>query len=208
LLEKVGEAAAFGGLAVVASLFLPWMAALHSDRGLVLLGVILVGIVIAVLFRRELFRVIPTLPLLRRLLARPRPRSLWENLTHGSERLLGWQGLSLAIGLSFAARFCDGLVMLWAANVYGIDLPLAAAWFIVGSAGFVAGVSMLPGGVGVVEATTVTLLMLFGGEPAVAAATALTTRLLIFWIWIALGLVLAVRYCMSPWQESPGRLPS
>jgi uncharacterized membrane protein YbhN (UPF0104 family) len=193
LLEKVSEGTGFALLALGASFFLPWTEAFRTGADVAVIAPI-VALALAATFRRRITALAPGLPLVGRLLARPGLQKLWADLAHGGDRVLGWPGLLLALGLSLLARAFDGLVIFWIARLYGLDLPLAAAWFIIGSAGFVGGVSMLPGGAGAVEATMIGLLLAFGGEPAAAAATALTARVLILWLWVLLGLGLALRY--------------
>ena len=205
-LEKVSEGIGFALLALAASFFLPWSEALRTGADIAVIAPI-IALALAAGFRRRITELAPGLPLVRRLLARPGLQKLWSDLAHGGDRVLGWTGLLLALGLSLLARAFDGLVIFWVAGMYGLDLPLAAAWFIIGSAGFVGGVSMLPGGAGAVEATMVGLLLAFGGEPAAAAATALTSRILILWLWVLLGLGLALRYSTRAggWGLGAGR---
>jgi glycosyltransferase 2 family protein len=204
LLEKIGEALGFALLSLIASFLLPWSEVFSGGQNLALVVAILVVVALAGSLRRPLLAraalmgpVLARMPLGGRLLLRPSLGKLWADLAQGGERVMGGSGLVLAVGLSFAARVCDGVVVFWVARLYGVDLPLAAACFIVGSAGFVGGLSMLPGGVGAVEATMIGLLLVFGEAPAASVAIVLTTRILIFWLWVALGLGLAVRYSMK-----------
>jgi uncharacterized membrane protein YbhN (UPF0104 family) len=146
---------------------------------------------------------VPRLPLLRRLLARPGAAQVWLHLVSGSDRLLSWAIVLQALGLSLLARLCDGLAIVLVAGLYGLSLPPAAGWFLIGSSGFLGGISMVPGGAGVAEATMIAGLLALGAGPATAVATTLTSRLLIFWLWVALGLGLAVRYAAGQWQEPP-----
>jgi uncharacterized membrane protein YbhN (UPF0104 family) len=194
LLEKVSEGVGFALLAVGASLFLPWTEGVRSAGSLAMIGGPLLALGLAASFRRQLFGLAPRLPLARRVLARPGLEKVWSDLAHGGDRVFGWPGLLLALALSVVARLCDGVAIFWVAHLFGIDLPLAAVWFMIGSAGFIGGLTMLPGGAGAVEATMIGLLLAFGGAPAAAAATALTARILILWLWVALGLGLALRY--------------
>lgn len=207
VLEKGCEAAALAFLALAASAFLPWTEQLLAERRLALLAALLLGLALGVTFWRPLARLLQRLPLARRLLARPGAAHLWSDLLAGGDRLLTWSVLARALGLSLVARLCDGLAISWVAGLYGVDLSLAAAWFTIGSSGFLGGVSMVPGGAGVVEGAQVGLLLAFGAGPAAAVATALTARLLIFWLWVALGLGLALRDAAAPWHAEAGCRP-
>jgi uncharacterized membrane protein YbhN (UPF0104 family) len=203
-LERASEGLGFLLLAVVASLFLPWTEALQQSPNILILVGALLALGVGVTFRRPIMMaacsrapLAKRLPGARRFFDRPGLQQLGSNLTHGGDRVLGWPGVLIALLLSLAARLCDGLAIFWVARAFGIELSLAAAWFIIGSAGFIGGLTMLPGGAGAVEATMVGLLLAFGGGAAAAFATVLTSRVLIFWTWVALGLLLALRYSMS-----------
>jgi uncharacterized protein (TIRG00374 family) len=90
------------------------------------------------------------------------------------------------------ARTCDGLALAWCVYALGIEITPAAGIFILNSSGTVGGLSMFPGGVGIVEGAMVFLLTTLGAMPAAALAGAMTARLLTFWIWVAMGLILLV----------------
>jgi uncharacterized membrane protein YbhN (UPF0104 family) len=197
VMEKVCEGSGLALLAIVASFFLPWTEHLRAERKIELTAIVLLALVLGVTFWKRIVLLIPHLPVVGRLLARPRLAQLWSDLTRGGDRVLTWGVLSSSLGLSLAARLCDGIAIFWAARLYGVELSLAAAWFLIGTSGFLGGISMLPGGSGVVEATLIGLLLAFAATPATAVAIALTARIIIFWLWVALGLGIALRYTAS-----------
>ena len=207
LVEKASEAAALASLALVASLFLPWTEGIQPSEKLAAGFGLLLALVLAVAFWRPLAAVVPRLPLASRMLRRPGLAELWEHLLLGGEQVLSWRVLGGSLSLSLLARLADGLAIYWLAEQFGVQLTLAAAWFLIGSTGFLGGVSMLPGGVGLVEASLAGLLLAFGASPAAATALALMARLLIFWVWVALGLLLALRYAVSWSNQEQGVAP-
>jgi uncharacterized membrane protein YbhN (UPF0104 family) len=203
VLEKASEAIALASLAIGASLLLPWSEAVQPASRWAFPLAALLALAVAVTLRHRLVLAAARLPLLRRLLARPGAAQLWQHLVTGSDRLLGWTMVLQALGLSLLARLCDGLAIVLVAGLYGLSLPPAAGWFLIGSSGFLGGISMVPGGAGVAEAAMIAGLLALGAGPATAVATTLTSRLLIFWLWVALGLGLAIRYAAGQWQEPP-----
>jgi uncharacterized membrane protein YbhN (UPF0104 family) len=112
--------------------------------------------------------------------------------------------LLAALGVSLLARVCDGVVIHLVGGAFGIAISLAAGWFMIGSSGFLGGISMVPGGAGVADATLIGLFMAFGGVPATAIAAALVSRLLILWLWVALGLGLALHCAVGPRSTEDG----
>lgn len=204
LVEKACEAAALASLALVASLFLPWTEGIPPSEKLAASFGLLLALVLAVGFWRPLAALAPRVPLVGRVLRRPGLAELWAHLLLGGEQVLSWRVVGGSLSLSLLARLADGLAIYWLAEQFGVQLTLAAAWFLIGSTGFLGGVSMLPGGVGLVEASLAGLLLAFGAGPAAATALALTARLLIFWVWVVLGLLLALRYAVAWPNQEPG----
>lgn len=90
--------------------------------------------------------------------------------------------------LSTLARFADSMVVLFVAQMLGVDLELTEAVFILAVSGLTGGISFLPAGLGAVETTLTGLLVLLGAAWSNAAAIALVTRLFILWLWVAFGL--------------------
>jgi uncharacterized membrane protein YbhN (UPF0104 family) len=198
LIEKVCEAVALATLALAASPFLPWGGGFQAERRLGLISGALLALGAGIMFRHQVVKLVPRLPLAGTLLKRPRVGRLWSDLVEGGDRLLTWPTLFAALGVSLLARLCDGVVICLVGAVFGIELSLAAGWFMIGSSGFLGGISMVPGGAGVADATLIGLFMAFGGGPATAIAAALVSRLLILWLWVALGLGLALHCAVGP----------
>jgi uncharacterized membrane protein YbhN (UPF0104 family) len=110
----------------------------------------------------------------------------------GSMDLLHLPTLTKAMILGFVARSADGLALAWAAYALGIDIPAIAGVFVLNSSGAIGGLSMLPGGIGVVEASMAVLLTSLGAVPGAALAATLAARLLTFWVWVGTGLALLI----------------
>ncbi|MBI4493528.1 MAG: flippase-like domain-containing protein [Chloroflexi bacterium] len=115
-----------------------------------------------------------------------------RDLAYGSGRLLAPRPVAEALVVSVGARLCDAAALYWVARAFGLDLPPTEAMAVLGSAGLVGGLSLLPGGVGAVEVTMVGLLAALGHDLTGILGLVLVTRVLIFWQWVALGLGLAV----------------
>jgi glycosyltransferase 2 family protein len=194
LFEKLMDAAAFAGLALLAAALLPELAdsVNNAARSLIIAGI---GFGVIVILGQAL-RPEMVSGLLLRWVGRSRiGRRVAAQvglLLAGSLDVLRPKTLARAFTLGVVARTCDGLALAWGAFALGIDIPPIAGVFVLNSSGTVGGLSMLPGGIGVVEFTMSFLLATLGATPAAALAGAMTARLLTFWVWVALGLSLLV----------------
>ena len=195
LVEKLMDAIAFSGLALLAASIAPQLADSVGTAARTLLIAGALCVTLAVLLQRA--RPDEVASLLLRFIGRARIGRRFASLAAlavaGSAEVLKPSILARNAMLSLAARTCDGLSLAWVAWALGIDLTAVAAIFAFNSAGTLGGLSMLPGGIGVVEASMSVLLGTFGAAPAAALAGTLAVRLLTFWLWVALGLGLLVR---------------
>lgn len=126
----------------------------------------------------------------RPLIVRRLARTPLRDLVAGSDAVLRPVPVAQALVLQMLGRLGD-CILLWgivAALDYQISLLYAV--LVLASSGLIGGISLLPGGIGAVEATSAALLTATGLPPAVGLAAILLTRAFIFWIWIAFGLLL------------------
>jgi uncharacterized membrane protein YbhN (UPF0104 family) len=184
-LERATEAAAFLGLAIVGALFG------HLQLHRIGLGSL---ITIAVLPG------LAGLGLLLRLLHRRRHGSVATRATtrldgalRGLLTVAGLRALLPALCCAALARCFDAALFYSAARAVGLTLSLPGAAMAWGLAGLVGGLSLLPAGVGAVEASLVTTVIGLGGDSAAALAAALLARIMTLWLWIPPGLWLAFR---------------
>jgi glycosyltransferase 2 family protein len=193
--EKLMDAIAFSALAVVAAALLPGIAASVEAVSRSLMLVILAGVLVAIVLRtvrpesatRVLNRVLGRHPLGRKL------AKLMIMALDGGAELLRPVTLIRNMALSLIARTCDGLTLMWCALALGINLPALAGIFALNSSGAVGGLSMLPGGIGVVEGAMTALLTTFGASLAAAFAATMAARFLTFWLWVGIGLAMLLR---------------
>ncbi len=111
-----------------------------------------------------------------------------RNLWRGVDQSFTLTQIVGGLALSAAARFWDGVVVLLAARMIGVELALPAAVLVLAVSGLVGGISFLPAGIGAVETTMIGLLLLLGADLPSAIAIALVARLSTLWIWVGLGL--------------------
>jgi uncharacterized protein (TIRG00374 family) len=191
VLDRFTEGGGFMILALASALLMPALRADIPGPSLLLLG--LGAIVAFALVRYGLGRKgakerlrLPHLPAVRQIL--PHLRNLWRGLeaSFTITQIIG------GLALSTVARFADGVVILFAARMLGVDLPLVAAVFVLAVSGLAGGISLLPAGTGAVETTMVGLLtLLLGVTLPNALAITLLSRLSTLWLWVALGLGVA-----------------
>lgn len=105
------------------------------------------------------------------------------------------------MAVTLAARTCDGLAMWCVAAALGLSLTPLAGVFVLNSSGALGGLSMLPGGIGVVEAGMSLVLVGFGAPASQALIATLLARLFCFWAWVVVGLGLLLRASLAPHTE-------
>ncbi len=124
----------------------------------------------------------------------PHLRNLWRGL----ERSFTLRQVTGGLAISIAARFADGLVVLFAAHMLGVELTLPMAVLVLAISGLAGGISLLPGGTGAVETTMVGLLALAGATVSNALTIALLARLFSMWMWVGLGLTVVFASRLAP----------
>jgi glycosyltransferase 2 family protein len=107
----------------------------------------------------------------------------------GGRALLATRALAVALGLSVVSWFFECLAFFLILQALGVVLPLHAATFVYAFASLVGAVSMLPGGLGVAEASLTGLLAGLGTPLPEAAAATLLVRGATLWLAVALGVV-------------------
>ena len=111
-----------------------------------------------------------------------------RNLWRGVDQSFTLTQIAGGLALSTVARFWDGVVVLLAARMIGVELTVPAAVLVLAVSGLVGGISFLPAGIGAVETTMTGLLLLLGADLPSAIAITLVARLSTLWIWVGLGL--------------------
>jgi len=168
LFEKGMDALAFAGLALVAAAVLPGLtdAVSAGARTLIVCGVLLAGGA----FVLQRARPEQVSGLVLRLVGRfkfgRKLASMAVMAIAGGMDLLRAPLLMRMGLLSLVARASDGLCLTLAAWAFGIALPPVAGIFALNSSGAIGGLSMLPGGIGIVETSMSVILTQFGAAPA------------------------------------------
>lgn len=190
LLDRLTEGGGFLILAIVSGLQLPARLKETPLPALLLAGLALVFFFALTRNRWYKYAVSVRSPLQRYRWGRgfiPHVENLWRGLdaSFTPRQLLG------GLALSAAARFADGFVVLFAAQMLGVELALPTAVFVLAVSGLAGGISFLPAGTGAVETTMVGLLVALGATLPTALAISLMTRLATLWLWVGLGLALS-----------------
>lgn len=190
LLDRLTEGGGFMILALASAPLLPALRSRLPTPALLLLGL---GAIFVFALTREWWGkriVIPNSSVMNSRLwqfGAPHLKNLW----HGMETSFTPSQILGGLALSTVARFADGLVVLFTAQMLGVELELPEAVFVLAVSGLTGGISFLPAGLGAVETTMVGLLVLGGAEWSNAVPVALVVRLFTLWLWVTLGLVVA-----------------
>lgn len=91
------------------------------------------------------------------------------------------------LAIALVAWTCEGLAFHLVLSGFGLDLPVLTAFSIYGLATILGALSMLPGGVGGVEAGMIVLLAALGVAPSAAVAPVLVNRFSTLWLISLLG---------------------
>lgn len=134
-------------------------------------------------------------------------QSTLRQLGRGVQSVAGPRPLALALLCAAGARCCDATLFWCACQAAGlhVSLPLSALAF--GIAGLTGGFSLLPAGVGAVEASLVATVSGLGGDPTAALVAALLARCVTLWMWVPAGLWFAFRSTVTAPAEEPAPAP-
>ena len=116
---------------------------------------------------------------------------LWslQSAQQGFRTLLAPSTLALALGLGCVSWGFEGLIVYLALQGFGAQVPPLASLFVVSFSTVSAGISLLPGGIGVAEASITTLLARQGIDPTVGALVTIITRISTVWLGAVIGAV-------------------
>lgn len=107
----------------------------------------------------------------------------------GFRRLLHPRTLAVALALGCISWGFEGLIVYLALQGFGAQVPPLSSLFVVSFSTVSAGVSLLPGGIGVAEASIATLLSRQGIDPTVGALVTIITRISTVWLGAVIGAV-------------------
>ncbi|MCI0478073.1 MAG: flippase-like domain-containing protein, partial [Anaerolineales bacterium] len=181
LLERLTEG---GGFLLLALASAPLLPALRSRLPMPALTIVGLAAIVAFALTRDFWS--------RRVYradARLTTSRVWQFCAPHLKNL--WAGLQTSFTptqilggllLSTIARFADGVGVLFAAQMFGVELELPEAIFILAVSGLAGGISFLPAGLGAVETTMIGLLVLVGAPWSNALAIALVMRLFTLWL--------------------------
>gem|GEM_PF-4148365 len=173
VVERLTDMLGFAGLAVVAAFFLSDEVAERPSIAIIL-GC--VGLVAAIVGR----------PIIVRRLAKTRLAGVVE----GGDAVFRPRPVIQAVFLIVIARLGDSVLLWGIISALGYPVTIWHAVLILASSGLIGGVSLLPAGIGAVEATAVAFFATAGVPAEVGLAAILLTRALILWFWVAFGLLL------------------
>jgi len=105
------------------------------------------------------------------------------------EITMGSKNLLITMVLSLMAWFCECLALYFVVIGFGQSIILTLSTFVFSFSSLVGAVSMIPGGLGIAEATISGLLQFFGLSTPISVGTAIIIRLGTLWYGVILGLI-------------------
>jgi uncharacterized protein (TIRG00374 family) len=122
-------------------------------------------------------------------------------------RLASWRTYGGTLVAAAFGWLAEGMAFYWLLIVLGAEIGPAEAVAIFGIAMMVGAISMLPGGLGGMEATMVGLLLLRHVPPDIAIAAAVVIRITTLWFAVGLGFIALPLALRGPRQGYAGPLP-
>jgi uncharacterized protein (TIRG00374 family) len=116
-------------------------------------------------------------------------------ILHTIDALLKPEPLLIGLVLAVVAWGCEALAFSVLAERLPVEIPLVAAFSIVGLSAVVGALSMLPGGLGGVEAVMVLLLTKLGVDVPSATVTVIVFRLCTLYLMTLVG------FCFLGWWK-------
>jgi uncharacterized protein (TIRG00374 family) len=137
---------------------------------------------------------------LGRLRALQRPAASLGRLLEVSRGLLRPAPFGIGLGVAAAAWACEALAFHLILGGFGHSFPVLTSFSVYGVATIIGALSLLPGGVGGVEAAMFLLLAALGVQPGQAVAPVVLARFSTLWLVSLLGFVF-----MGIWWAGDGR---
>jgi uncharacterized membrane protein YbhN (UPF0104 family) len=185
------------------------LAAVFADRATDVLGVSLLGVLVGLVIKKSfwllasIFVLILVVGCLLRFLGNCREDSRfwlwcgqafrWLPIVHSRHLLNTWAEL-WTVGkiatftlLALLAYGLQAIVFSWFCSKTGISVPFADAILIFVQATLFGAASMIPGGLGAMEAALVVQLAQYGVENSLAVSVAIATRFVTFWLGLIIG---------------------
>lgn len=224
------------GETVRSALLLPYgvkvqfsLAAFFADRATDVLGVSLLGVLVGLFAKKSIwvlasiFVLVLIVGCLLRFLGNCREDSrfwLWCRqafrrlpVIHSRHLLSTWAEL-WTVGkiatftlLALLAYGLQAIVFSWFCSLTGISIPTVDAILIFVQATLFGAASMIPGGLGAMEAALVVQLVQHGAENSLAVSVAIATRFVTFWLGLIIGF-LALASSLSSFRTQKDDVPN
>lgn len=102
--------------------------------------------------------------------------------------LLKWRAVFVGIVTGLVAWTCEAVVLYFTLLGFGSSIGFMQALFIISMTAILAGVTMLPGGIGISEGSIVGLLIFIGIPTSIGTSAALVSRFSTLWLGVLVGL--------------------
>jgi uncharacterized protein (TIRG00374 family) len=104
--------------------------------------------------------------------------------------LLKFKQLFISISLSLASSFTECFPLYLLLKSIGNSISIEESIFIIALSTIAGTISLIPGGLGVLEGSVIGLLIFVGVDPSLAISISLIERLIVLWFGVSIGLVI------------------
>jgi uncharacterized protein (TIRG00374 family) len=150
---------------------------------LVALSVALIAVMKSRTAGNTLLKICASVPILNKL------SSSFGTAYESAHTLFGFKNILVATVLSVVAWGCECLAMYFVLEGFGVDVTVLLSTFVYSFSTLMGAVSLIPGGLIVVEGSSTGLLILAGISKGVAASATIVTRFCTLWFAVLVGLI-------------------
>jgi uncharacterized protein (TIRG00374 family) len=119
-------------------------------------------------------------------------RNNLAELYDSTRALLNNRRLVITILLSLASSFTECFPLFLLLNSLGNDVSLTESIFIVALSTIAGTLSLIPGGIGVLEGSVIGLLIFVGVDASLAISISILERLVVLWFGVLIGLLILI----------------
>lgn len=111
-----------------------------------------------------------------------------EVFYNSSYKLLGTTSILTAVGIGLVSWSFEGIAVYLILMAFNVSIPVLSSIFIISFSTIAGALSMLPGGLLVMEGSIMGLLVIFGVSKDIASLTTVFTRFATLWLGVLVGI--------------------
>lgn len=159
-----------------------------ENARIIIIFFVLIAVALYLFKKQKIMRFIINLVTKNRLLLKYRTRFL--EFYDSTYVLLQYKPLFITVLLSFASSLSECIPLYLLLKSLGNGITLSESIFIVALSTIAGTLSLIPGGIGVLEGSVIGLLIYAGVDSSLAISVSILERLIVLWFGVLIGLVI------------------